>query len=227
MSHFDPRVRRLLDAAKHEARAESRVHSQARTGIDLRVAEAGRSSFVNLSIKTACVLLLVGVISTIFLRWRGDVEPAKPTRVAIKGTKPVGAISQLEPAVARSPQARSAGPSGYIHRSPRRQQITSTRPQESPPQVETTTDSLSEELLVLATARAALSRNAFDEARSALDQHSSRFPQGVLTEEREAARVMLACLSSAPTAAEQRARFLSLYPSSVLRIRVNSACGEN
>jgi hypothetical protein len=54
--------------------------------------------------------------------------------------------------------------------------------------------------------------------------HQRRFPRGVLTEEREGARVVAQCMSGARSPAAA-ASFLSAHPRSPMRARIVAACG--
>lgn len=83
-------------------------------------------------------------------------------------------------------------------------------------------------------AEAALLRKA-DAARKAghaaralvlLDQHRARFPEGVLSEECEAERVVVLCALGRTNEARTTARrFLHSYPHSPLAVRIRASCG--
>jgi hypothetical protein len=57
------------------------------------------------------------------------------------------------------------------------------------------------------------------------DDHERRFPDGLLVEEREGARVVARC-SSAPSAAAAD-EFLRAHPRSPMRVRILSVCGTS
>lgn len=58
-----------------------------------------------------------------------------------------------------------------------------------------------------------------------LNEHASRFPKGVLQEEREAARVLSLCLQGRKEEAKEAAdRFLAANPRSVQSDRVRASC---
>ncbi len=57
-------------------------------------------------------------------------------------------------------------------------------------------------------------------------EHQRRFPQGVLVEEREGARVVARCSSGrGPSASDAATAFLATHPRSPMRARINAACG--
>lgn len=77
--------------------------------------------------------------------------------------------------------------------------------------------SLSEERILVDTARTALARGRFDDALIAINHHTARFPSGVLTEEREGVRIRALLLADHRVEALDRLRrFGHLYPESPL-----------
>ena len=57
-------------------------------------------------------------------------------------------------------------------------------------------------------------------------EHQRRFPQGVLVEEREGARVVARCsYGRGPSASDAATAFLATHPRSPMRARINAACG--
>ena len=57
-------------------------------------------------------------------------------------------------------------------------------------------------------------------------EHQRRFPQGVLVEEREGARVVARCSSGrGPSASDAATALLATHPRSPMRARINAACG--
>lgn len=56
--------------------------------------------------------------------------------------------------------------------------------------------------------------------------HQRRFPQGVLSEEREGARVVARCMASrSPSASDAATAFLASHPRSPMRARIAATCG--
>jgi hypothetical protein len=86
---------------------------------------------------------------------------------------------------------------------------------------------LEAEMRWVRSADAALRGGDAGTAQGLLDQHAHEFPNGALSEEREALRVVAACQRSgsadAPRAA---ARFLERAPHSLLAGRVRAACSS-
>ncbi|HEY2731053.1 MAG TPA: hypothetical protein VGK52_14010 [Polyangia bacterium] len=83
------------------------------------------------------------------------------------------------------------------------------------------------ELKVLQPARAALARADVTAALAAIAEHERRFPNGQLTEEREALRVLaLAGAHRSEEARRAAATFRMRFPRSMLLARMNDALGE-
>lgn len=87
-------------------------------------------------------------------------------------------------------------------------------------------DALAEETRLIRSAHAFVAAGDGARALSLLDEHARRFPAGVLTEEREAERVLALC-AAGRTADAKRAgsAFLAARPRSALAPRVRGSCG--
>jgi len=86
-------------------------------------------------------------------------------------------------------------------------------------------DPLAEETALVARAQSALASGRYDEALSALDDHQRRFPNGVLSQERNGARLLALCGSGRRAQAHDAvAAFLAREPSSPLASRLRSVC---
>lgn len=84
---------------------------------------------------------------------------------------------------------------------------------------------LDAELQVITAAKAALDRGQPRHAEALLDEHLARFPNGVLSAERDGLRVLLACGNAATEDARAKAeRYASRYPGSPLLDRIQRAC---
>jgi hypothetical protein len=82
-----------------------------------------------------------------------------------------------------------------------------------------------DELGVIREAQGALQAGDANRALSLLDEHSAANRQGILREERMAARVLALCeLGRTDEARAEAARFLRESPASPLASRVRSAC---
>lgn len=84
---------------------------------------------------------------------------------------------------------------------------------------------LSQEIRLVADAREALRAGSAARALALLDEHARRFPRGVLSEERDAERVVALCAAGRVDEARNRAaRFTRDFPRSTLGTKVRAAC---
>lgn len=91
----------------------------------------------------------------------------------------------------------------------------------------TTTDSLGVEQRLLARARAALGRGELESAAQELERHAHLFPNGSLSEERDALRIVtLAQQGNLSVARDRAARFRRMYPRSIQMSTVEGATAE-
>jgi hypothetical protein len=82
------------------------------------------------------------------------------------------------------------------------------------------------ETALLRDADAAVKSGHPARALALVEEHASRFPTGVLVEEREAERIVILCaLARTEEARALRARFLGARPRSPLIGRVRESCG--
>jgi hypothetical protein len=82
-----------------------------------------------------------------------------------------------------------------------------------------------EEAALVAAIDAALRAGDVAGASRLADDHQRRFPAGLLVEEREGARVIARCTTSASAGAADA--FLRAHPRSPMRSRILAACGTN
>lgn len=88
-------------------------------------------------------------------------------------------------------------------------------------------DGLSDEIAILSRAETELHGGRPESALKALDEHERRFPNGVLTEERTAARIQALCaLGRTAEADAQFARLARISPHSAHEERARQACRE-
>lgn len=86
--------------------------------------------------------------------------------------------------------------------------------------------SLSAETHLVRDATSALQRGDGTAALASLDEHARRFPHGVLSEERDAQRVLALCnLGRTAEARTRAARFTEQHPRSALAAKVRDSCG--
>ena len=96
----------------------------------------------------------------------------------------------------------------------------------APAATTTPRDALAEETQLLRDANAATRTGDAGRALSLLDEHARRFPRGVLSEERDAERVLALCGAGRVGEAKLlAASFLSARPRSPLAGRVRGSCG--
>lgn len=84
--------------------------------------------------------------------------------------------------------------------------------------------SLVEEVQLMRKISRALSRNDFRTAKQLLGRHRSKFPNGSLKEERDAASVRVACGLGTANAASKRKAFERAWPSSIHAAAIKSSC---
>jgi len=83
------------------------------------------------------------------------------------------------------------------------------------------------ELSLLREAQAAMARGNAGRSLELLEEHGSRYPNGILSQEREAARVLALCgLGRHDEARAEAARFVEKQPTSPLSARVRSSCAR-
>lgn len=153
--------------------------------------------------------------------------PIAPNRT---GSEPVSARRAPTPPASASPPAASASaPHPAREVRPRADapttapDVTGAHAEEPAPSNGTAT--LDAELALVRRARAALNDGRPKEALAALDEHASRFPNGVLAEDRAAQRVLALCaLARTDAAREEAQRFFLDYPRSPHVAAIRSSC---
>ncbi|HKQ70351.1 MAG TPA: hypothetical protein VJT73_13470, partial [Polyangiaceae bacterium] len=95
------------------------------------------------------------------------------------------------------------------------------------PAPEPASSSLASEIGLLSPMHEAWRSGDVNAVARAIGEHERRFPRGVLAEERDALKVMLACRSADPKRAAQLAsEFAAGHPGSPHKGRVSVACGD-
>ncbi|HYQ29855.1 MAG TPA: hypothetical protein VER04_21650 [Polyangiaceae bacterium] len=92
----------------------------------------------------------------------------------------------------------------------------------STPSVRPTEDRLAQEVALLARATSSLHANRPAEALKVLDEYQRRFPKGLLTEERRAARAQALCALGRQS--EAQAELVRLAPQSLAAARAKQVC---
>jgi hypothetical protein len=87
--------------------------------------------------------------------------------------------------------------------------------------------SLEAEVALIRDARVALSHDDAAHALALLDEHARRFPDGVMSQDRDAVQVFATCAAGQTDAArELAARFLKLHPGSTYAASVSASCAS-
>jgi hypothetical protein len=97
----------------------------------------------------------------------------------------------------------------------------------SPRPADSRSDSLAQEVAILSRAGAELHGGRAQAALTVLEEHQRKFPGGVLTQERTAARVQALCaLGRTKEAQAELARLARVSPNSPHEARARKACGS-
>jgi hypothetical protein len=175
----------------------------------------------------ALVAGIGGAGSVAWFATAGSREAASPlaassapaARAVREAQKPanLGATSEV-PSTTDTPRIAAAPSNGIGQAQRNSAAAASAQPARSTP-------NLAEETQLLADAQRALSAGTPERALALIEAHKARFPQGDLSQEREAARVVALCaLGRVREAGRARANFLRAWPSSPLASRVRAAC---
>jgi len=161
-----------------------------------------------------------------------STPPAPAPTVAATRQLPVpSATSPPEPAAVqddaldeeRAPLEEETGDSALTSAAPEPPSCVAKPPQAAPTAAPSR---LGAELALLREAQEKLQSGNGEEAFALLDEHEDEFPEGGLSEERQAARVFALCqMGKHQEARAEAARFLRNAPHSPLADRVRNACG--
>jgi hypothetical protein len=152
---------------------------------------------------------------------RASVARTIPTRPVVVTSRAQGQKLPEQPSSVPERQPTSEAPPAAE---------TQTHPKPTPPtdsEPWPTRAALAEKMRLLGTAQKKLAAENGEAALEMLVQHERRFPQGVLSEERRAARVLALCsLGRTSEAREEAKRFLQTSPKSPLVPRVTESCAS-
>jgi hypothetical protein len=241
MKQLSPTARRLFELARGQDQPDDVARNRVARALSARIATgagltalgvAVAKSAAGMGMIAAKSTLVVGVtgalVAASWLGWRtvrpADAPVASPHPAALVA-KPVLAVhqeerpsSELLPSVASSESATLP-----VQRKPARPSAhpgSSTRPSAGAPD-----DGLRAETEALRLAQQALRDKMPEQALRLLDEQDLRFPDGLLRQERSAARILALCqLGRVEEARAQALRFERLWPRSALLGRVRSAC---
>jgi hypothetical protein len=160
-------------------------------------------------VKTLAVVVGLGVAGGgLFLALRSEAPPEKAAVVTATTTPPT------------APTPTEQAPEGAAPVEPRAQ------PVKRPAVAVHGADRLAQEIAILSLASAELHAGRPAAALRALADHQKRFPAGVLTQERTAARVQALCaLGRTEEAKDELARLARTSPNSPHEARARKACG--
>jgi hypothetical protein len=242
MNDLDPKAQVLLDSVRDADVPTRSEKTRVRRRVLARVAGVMLATSAGTSAKTTAAAVGAGVWSAklvvmtiavsalvaggavtavVVSHLRGSRRAVTTAPAALTAPVPVAASAP----VATSPLARpvpdqlAAQPIAAPHAVAGR---AATAPKRMPgPSNET----LEEELPLLQSAQDALRLGDTDRALSLLDVHAKRFPTGVLSEERRAARALAACRKAdGPSARTEAKAFVLDSPTSPLVESVRKAC---
>jgi hypothetical protein len=144
------------------------------------------------------------------------VEPASAaSNVAAAPALPKHAEGPAAPAASEAAQA--AAPAGVPSRP--------ARPATRGSHAQAGDADLADEVALIARAQAATNRGQAERALEALREYDRRHPEGALTQERSAARILALCAAGKPAQARAEAeRFRARWPGSPQAARIQSSC---
>jgi hypothetical protein len=181
---------------------------------------AGASGVATL-IKSGAVLVGLGVAGAgVFYTLKTEPPaPAAPSVVVTAAPAPAPAPA---PAQAPAPPGEST-PESAATAAP----VAPPAEKRAPSPSVRSADSLAEEVAILSRAGAELHAGRPQAALTALGEHQRKFPSGVLTQERTAARVQALCaLGRTKEAQSELARLARISPNSPHEARARKACGS-
>ncbi|HEY1536301.1 MAG TPA: hypothetical protein VGF76_19915 [Polyangiaceae bacterium] len=204
---------RTLDSEPAELRRRALARARAAASVSA-LAPRARLRFGGLGLKLAAAFVVVAaVVSAATIRIRAGHEP-EPSAVAPKAAAPDALSIAAPPALPTAqPVAADSGPALDDNTS-RPAPAVSAHPAR---------ERYAQELKVLQPARAAVARGDFSSALSSIAEHQRRFPDGQLSEEREALRVQaLSGLGRTDEATRAAIAFRKRFPGSVLISRMQA-----
>ncbi|MET0793223.1 MAG: hypothetical protein ABW061_17005 [Polyangiaceae bacterium] len=220
LSELSPKARALMDAGRgaFDPTAADRARIQDALRVQLgaavlppEVTPVSATPFrPSLQLISGVVVGACVVGGALFFALRGAAPVATPPKAP---AVPVVAVQPVAPAADLEAQAEGvAPPASAVPVAPAK------------PAARLAQDSLAEELSLLSRATSALHSGRAAEALRLLNEHARKFPNGVLSEERRAARVQALCLVGRTT--EGRAELARLAPQSPAAARAKQVCGN-
>jgi hypothetical protein len=213
-AELDPRLRLLLDSARRAGPpAETRARLRLRWSRRTRAA-----SWAGAGLGGTAGLLLGALIAVVSI---SDRRPLTPPAVALAARNATPTEPDSECRGEPWPVPAAALP----HSAPRPLPARPARAIVKPPPAPVPDDSLSAEIALLSSARAALTHDP-PAALSLAIRHERDFPHGVLVQERESIRVEAICRTRPTEGSAALARFQTQWPASAQLARLMSVCGR-
>jgi hypothetical protein len=149
--------------------------------------------------------------------------------VTLHGSAPApnrGPLHQLDLATAAQVEPSALPPATPIEPTPLAAQASATSDSNAAPSARRAGDKLAQEVVILSRATTELRAGRAASALKALEEHQRKFPNGLLTEERRAARVQALCaLGRRSEAQPELDRLTRTAPQSLNTVRAKQICG--
>jgi hypothetical protein len=217
---LSPKARALVDAGRSAARPTAADRERIQAALRARLgpeafgpepAGAGTAAGASTSTVPLVAGAIAGVLAVggiVFFATRpAPAPPPPPERVPAVET-----ASEVVPDVSPAPEAPA----------PVAPELPSAAPSESRAPARAKPDRLAQEVALLSSATKSLNAGRAAEALQLLDEHRQKFPNGLLAEERRAARARALC--SLGRVAEAEAELARLAPRSPAAARARQVC---
>jgi hypothetical protein len=151
---------------------------------------------------------------------RAERRESAPSRAPMASTE---AVSVARPVPVSAPPLEAPAPAPVSAPAPHR--IQRSRPVSAPPSPRAPAESLGEEVRALRNVERALRDHNAGLALAFLDDLDTTLPGGQMREERAALRAIARCMGGTqPFGVDLAAEFITAYPTSAYRVRVEQAC---
>ena len=176
-------------------------------------------------------LATVGLCAVGFVALRSEPAPISPTSAHVTEASPsaVSAAPAIEPAVSihALPDAPPLGAGANVQPALGSRARESVSPSIVPPTPSAPAETLAEELVLIREAQSALRSGDADRTLAAVSAHESRFPRGVLRDERTTLEILALCARGDVAAARAaKAAFERSSPGSSHLQRLASSCAR-
>ncbi len=241
MKALSPTARRLLDLSLGQDEPDGMTRDRVARSLAARIASgaplgglgtamaatpamsgATSASLGAVVAKSVAVVCVTGAVATGGWLTLRSSAPSPQPRPAV--TAPAPAAPSPAPSLAPTPRVAPANPELPVPRKPARP-VVRPEPKVTAPAPYQTPDRLREETEALRSAQQALRDGRARLALGLLEAQDARFPDGLLQQERAAARVLALCQAGSVAQARAQAEsFERRWPRSALTARVRFAC---